>query len=71
MTVLINDKEIEIFTGARVRDVLLKYSKEAYNAALSDENFIIDKNNNSIDLDGGVSEGQRLYTKKSLSGINK
>lgn len=62
MTVQINDKVIEIFEGARVRDVLLNYSQEKYQSALGGKTIIIDKNDNPVDLDGEVSEGQRLYT---------
>lgn len=61
MTVQINDKEIEIFTGATVKDVLLKYSKEKYQLALCGKAIIVDKNNNPVELNGEVSEGQRLY----------
>jgi len=62
MTVLINDNVIEIFAGARVQDVILKYSHEKYRSALCGEIIIIDKNDNPVDLDGEVSDGQRLYT---------
>ena len=63
MTVQMNDNKIDIFAGARVRDVLLKYSKESYRAALSETLTVVDKNENAVDLDGEVSDGQRLYTR--------
>jgi hypothetical protein len=56
-----NDKEIEIFAGARVQDVVLKFSKQAYKTTLSGQATILDKNNNPVDLEGEVSDGQRLY----------
>jgi hypothetical protein len=62
VTVQIDNIIIEIFAGARVQDVVLKYSKEKFRSALSGETVIIDKNHNPVDLDGEVSEGQRLYT---------
>jgi hypothetical protein len=58
-----NEKVIEIFAGAKVRDVLLKYSEKAYRAALSGQTIPVDKNNNPVDLDGELSNGQRLYIK--------
>lgn len=61
MTVQMNDKEIEIFAGARVRDVVLKFSKQAYRTTLSGQTTIVDKNNNPVDLEGEVSDNQRLY----------
>jgi hypothetical protein len=62
MTVLMNDNIIEIFAGARVQDVVLKYSREIYRSTISGEIIIIDKNDNPVELDGEVSGGQRLYT---------
>lgn len=56
-----NDKEIEIFAGARVQDVVLKFSKQAYQTTLSGQTTIVDKNNNPVDLEGEVSDGQRLH----------
>ncbi len=61
MIVQMNDKEIEIFAGARVQDVVLKFSKQAYKTTLSGQATILDKNNNPVDLEGEVSDGQRLY----------
>ncbi len=63
MIVQMNEKVIEIFSGAKVRDVLLKYSEEEYRAALSGQTITMDKNNNPVGLDGEVSNGQRLYIK--------
>lgn len=57
-----DDNIIEIFAGARVQDVVLKYSQKKYRSALSGEIIIVDKNDNPVDLDGEVSDGQRLYT---------
>lgn len=69
MIVQMNEKVIEIFAGAKVRDVLLKYSEEEYRAALSGQMIAVDKNNNPVGLDGEVSNGQRLYIKqKKIQG---
>jgi hypothetical protein len=57
-----NDNVIEIFAGARVQDVVLKYSHEIYRSTISGEIIIIDKNDNPVELDGEVSDGQRLFT---------
>lgn len=62
MNVQLDNEIVEIFAGARVQDVVLKYSQEKYRSALSGAIIIIDKNHNQIDLDGEVSDGQRLYT---------
>ena len=74
MIVQMNEKVIEIFAGAKVRDVLLKYSEEEYRAALSGQTATVDKNNNPVGLDGEVSNGQRLYIKvkkKNKESLNE
>jgi len=76
MNIRINDKMIEIFSGARVRDALLKYSAREYHAVDEDKKQVTDKRGNRVDLDGELSDGQRLYIKKTtgtikLAGIYK
>jgi sulfur carrier protein ThiS len=66
MVVQMNDKEIELFSGARVRDALLKYSKDAYRSTRSGDTVVVDKNRNPVGMDGELSNGQRLYTSPVL-----
>lgn len=61
MIVRVNDKEVSIFSGARVQDVLLKYSREQYKAALAGKIEVLDKNRNPVDLEGEITENQRFY----------
>ena len=62
MVVQVNQKEVEVFAGARVRDAVLKYAKDVYRSARSGETIITDKNSNPVDLDGELTNGQRLFT---------
>ena len=74
MIVQMNEKVIETFAGAKVRDVLLKYSEEEYRAALAGRTITVDKNNNPVGLEGEVSNGQRLYIKvkkKNQESLNE
>jgi hypothetical protein len=61
MIVLMNEKEIEIFSGARVGDALLKYSKEEYRAVSRGKKQVTDKWGNPHQLDGELTDEQHLY----------
>ncbi len=63
MKVKVNDREIEIFNGALVRDALLKYSKEEYKFIRDNEKIVVDKRNNKRFLSGELSAGETLYIK--------
>ncbi len=63
MKVKVNDREIEIFNGALVRDALLKYSKEEYKFIRDNEKIVVDKHNNKRFLSGELSAGETLYIK--------
>ncbi|MCP4147341.1 MAG: hypothetical protein GY757_06280 [bacterium] len=60
MNLQLDDQKIEVFAGARVRDVLMKYSEEVYKNVLSGKQNVVDKYGNHIDLDGAVSNWQQL-----------
>ena len=66
MIITINDREIELFDGALVKNVLLKYSPDEHKAVLSGEKKIVDKNGNPVDLDGELSAGAVLNIKNKL-----
>jgi hypothetical protein len=63
MKVYVNDKEIEIFTGARIQNALLKYSKEDCKAAMEGKKQVTDKHGNTMDPGGELSPNQRLYVR--------
>ena len=62
--VFLNDEKIETFAGARVRDAILKYSKEEYKAVLKGNILITDKYNNQVHLEGELTDDQRLYLRR-------
>ncbi len=64
MIVYINDKKIETFSGAKIKDAVLKYSKDDYKAVGKETADVVDTDGNGYDLDGSLSEGQRLFIKK-------
>ena len=61
MNIRINDEELEIFSGARVKDALAKFSNNEYLAVIQGEKQVKDKRNNTIDPDGELADGQQLY----------
>ncbi len=61
MIVFLNDRQVEIFEGARVKDAVLKFAKEKYRSSLSGETIVTDKYDNPVDPDGELSDDQRLY----------
>lgn len=65
MKIKINDTELEIFSGARVKDALLKYSQPLYEAALQGKPVVTDRWQNILDPDGALSENQHLLVKTS------
>jgi len=65
--VFLNDRQLEIFEGARVKDAVLKYSKEKYRSTRSGETVVTDKYDNTVDPEGELADDQRLYLKKKRS----
>lgn len=61
MIVYLNDRQLEIFEGARVKDAVLKFAKEKYRAVNAGETIVMDKHNNPVEPDGELSDDQRLY----------
>ena len=67
MKVSINDQEIEIFSGARLKDALMKYSVEEYHLVEAGAKVILDDMGNHYLLDGELSGGE-CFTLKSWEG---
>jgi len=60
MQIKVNDKTIEIFSGACVRDVLRKYSKLTWTQVQKGSKMVCDGHGHQIGLDGELSDGVRL-----------
>jgi len=59
--VYVNGEEIEIFAGARVKNALLGYSREEYEAVKEREKLVKDEFGNEILLDGSLSAGEKIF----------
>jgi hypothetical protein len=63
MKVFVNDKELILFRGAKVRDAVLSFDKRILREISHYE--ILDKYGNQTEIDGALQEGSQLYIKKS------
>jgi hypothetical protein len=62
--IFINNKEINIFKGARVCDAVLAYSKSYYNMLIKETLRVMDQHGNIIAEDAPLEEGQAISIKK-------
>jgi len=62
--VRIDKKDIEIFSGARTKDGLLKFSKKDYYDVLCGLKSLVDKHGNTVELEGELSENQELFLRR-------
>jgi hypothetical protein len=58
----VNDQTIEIFAGARVRDVLRKYSRAEWALVRKKEKKVSDRHGHEVGLDGELIGGEELTT---------
>lgn len=65
MKVFINKREVTIFTGARLSDAVLAYSKHAYKMLLSNKLILTDRFGNLTEPDGPVTEGQKFRLRRN------
>jgi hypothetical protein len=62
MKVFVNDKEITLFEGAKVKDAVLSFDKRIIREISQYE--ILDKYGNHTDIDGALQEKSMLYINK-------
>jgi hypothetical protein len=65
MQIKVNGQAIEIFSGARVRDVLLKYSGAELKLVQKNEKKVCDRRGHEVGLDGELSGGEEFIIKES------
>ncbi len=62
MQITMNEKAIEVFSGARVEDVLRKYSRAEWDRVRRKEKMVIDRHGHEVGLDGELMGGEILRT---------
>lgn len=62
MKVFVNEKEITLFEGAKVKDAVLSFDKRIIRKISQYE--ILDRYGNQTGIDGALLEGSELFIKK-------
>ena len=60
MEIKVNGQMVEIFIGARVEDVLRKYSRAEWTLVRKHEKKVCDKYGHEVALDGELNGGEEL-----------
>jgi sulfur carrier protein ThiS len=63
MQIKVNGQAIEIFSGARVRDALRKYSSAEWKLVRNNEKKVCDRRGHEVGLDGELSGGEEFFIK--------
>lgn len=62
----VNDKEIEIFAGAQVKDAIRSYSNEEYKKIKNGEKIVQDPDGNMVMPSGELMENDELFIVEKL-----
>jgi len=60
MQIKVNGQAVEIFSGARVRDALRKYSRAEWKLVQKNEKIVCDGRGHPVGLDGELNGGEEL-----------
>jgi len=66
MQIKVNDQTVEIFVGAKVRDVLRKYSSAEWILVRKKEKKVTDGYGHEVGLDGELNGGESLFIKSCV-----
>ena len=65
MLVKVNEKTVEIFSGARVKDIVRKHSRTAWKKVLDKKASVFDRYGYEVALDGELSGGEELFVRRA------
>jgi hypothetical protein len=65
MKAILNNREITLFKGARLSDLVLAYSRKGHKMLLSGQLIVCDRFGNQTESDGPVTEGQVFVLKRN------
>jgi sulfur carrier protein ThiS len=65
MQIKVNGQAVEIFSGARLKDVLRKYSDSELKLVQKNEKKVCDRRGHEVGLDGELSGGEEFFIKES------
>ncbi len=58
----VNDQGVEIYRGMKVKHALISLDQALYEKALAGEILVKDENGFILGLEGGLSEGAKIFT---------
>ena len=64
MKIVINNREVVIFSGATVADAIRVYSRRSSKLLEKGKFRVFDQFGNQTEVDGELTEGQKLFLKK-------
>ena len=67
MQVKVNGQPVEIFAGAKVKDVLRRFSRAEWKHVRNGQHVVCDAHGHEVGLDGELSGGEELITRDSPS----
>ena len=65
MKIQVNDRKVEVFSGARVADALRAYSLVTWKQVQNGGKVVLDDAGHGVALDGALAEGSRLQVKRA------
>lgn len=63
MQIKVNDLAVEIFSGARVKDILRKYSRSEWKLVRNNQKAVFDRHGHEVALDGELNGGEEFFIK--------
>lgn len=60
MEILVNGELVKVFEGAKVKDVVRKYSSKEFNEILRGKKIVLDARGHEVGLDGELS-GREVF----------
>jgi len=69
MKITINNVQIEIHNGAKVKDAVIRYYSENKKKLPKSFPIVEDSYGNIVEEDGELSEGNKLFIKEKIKGL--
>ncbi len=68
MEVFVNGNKVQIYRGMKVKHALIAFDQALYTAAVEGKIGVEDENGFALGLDGGLSEGAKIFTRTLPQG---
>ncbi|MBP1720497.1 MAG: hypothetical protein H6Q50_9 [Deltaproteobacteria bacterium] len=65
MTVYVNDNEVTLHRGMKVKHALIAFDQSLYDAAEAGDLAVRDANGFNVGLEGSLRDGAKIYTRSA------